>query len=121
MTKSDNNGLSSKQKKALSFFLSGRSEGECCRHAQISRETYYQWLKDPSFRIALSDMRNAIVEDAVEILKIQSVKAVNTLIKLLDVDNPVLQRHVANDILGHVIKFKEIHDIENRLAILESK
>ena len=121
MTKPDNSGLSSKQKKALSFFLSGRSESECCRQAQISRETYYQWLKEQAFKAALSNMRNMIVEDAIETIKGQTTRAVDTLVKLLDVNNPILQRHVANDILSHVARFKELQEIENRLTALEAR
>lgn len=121
MTTSDYSGLSGKQKRALPFFLSGRSEGECCRQAKISRETYYQWLKEPVFKAELSRMRNMIVEDAIEALKGQTTRAVDTLVKLLDVENPTLQRNVANDILSHVARFKELQEIEKRLTALEVK
>ncbi len=120
MTKADKSGLSERQKKAIPFFLGSRSEGDCCSLAQISRQTYYEWLKDPSFRTELSRLRNVVVEDAVETLKFQTSRAIDTLVKLLDVDSPALQRNVANDILHHVVKFKEIQEIEKRLDALET-
>lgn len=92
MTNADQNGLSERQLKALPFFLSSCSETEACRAARIFKQTYYEWLKDPFFKNELKRLRNSIVEDAVEQLKAHTSKAVETLVKLLDVDNFTLQR-----------------------------
>jgi len=78
-------------------------------------------MKQPAFKNELRRLRNLVVEDAVEVLKACTSKAVDTLVGLLDVDNPALQRNVANDILGHIVKFKEMHEIESRLDALEVK
>ncbi len=120
-TKSDKNGLTDKQLKALPHLVAASSEGEGCKKANIARQTYYDWLKIPAFRDELSRLRSSIVEDAVEALKAHTTKAVDTLVKLLDVDHPALQRNVANDILGHVAKYKELQELEQRIEIIEAR
>lgn len=107
--------------KALPFLVAAPSEGEGCRQAQISRQTYYDWLKEPAFKDELRRLRKAVVENALQILQAHTTKAVDTLVKLLDGNNPSLQRNVANDILQHVAKYKEMQEFEERLAILENR
>lgn len=121
MTKPDKNALTERQCKALPFLISSSSEGDGCRQAGIARQTYYEWLKEPGFRAELSRLRNAIVDDALEKLKVHTGSAVDVLIRLLDADNLAIRRNAANDILGHVVKFRELHEIEARLYALESK
>jgi hypothetical protein len=121
MTKSDQNGLSERQRKALPFFVNSCSDVEACRQANISKQTYYEWLKDPRFKAELKRLRNLVIEDAVEQLKAHTSKAVNTLVGLLDVDNSALQRGVANDILTYVARYKEIQELENRIEAIERR
>ncbi|MES1224783.1 MAG: hypothetical protein ABUT20_55340, partial [Bacteroidota bacterium] len=121
MTKSDKSRLTEKQLKALPFLIFSRSAGDGRREAKISRQTYYEWLKEPIFKAELTRFRNLIVEDAIEVLKTHTTKAVNTLVGLLDANNLPLQRNVANDILQHVSKFKELQEIEARLEVLEKQ
>ena len=120
MTESDRNGLTDRQLKALPFFITSTSESKSCRRAGISKQTFYDWLKNPQFRAELTRTRNLVVDDAIEALKGHISKAVQSLVSLLDVaQSPALIRSVANDIIGHVSKFKEIHEIEHRLDSIE--
>ena len=121
MTKSDQNGLSERQQKALPFFVTSCSEAEACRRANISKQTYYEWLKGPLFKSELQRLRNLVTEEAVDQLKTHTTKAVDTLVKLLDVESSSLKRHVANDILSHVAKYKEIQELESRIDALERR
>jgi hypothetical protein len=121
MTKSDQNGLSERQLKALPFFITSCSEIEACRSANISKQTYYDWLKEAPFKAELKRLRDLVIEDAVEQLKAHTSKAVNTLVKLLDADNGALQRGVANDILTYVARYKEIQELETRIEAIESR
>jgi hypothetical protein len=111
--------LSERQLKAIPYLISATSEGEACRQAKIAKHTYYEWLKQPAFKNELHHLRGLVVEDAVETLKARTSKAVDTLVKLLDDPNPTLQRNVANDILNHVAKFKELRELEDRIVVLE--
>jgi predicted DNA-binding protein (UPF0251 family) len=120
MTKSDNLSLSKRQKQALPIFASNLTIEEACERAGISRNTFYEWLKEPQFKLELDRLRNEIVNEAVNHLKITSTKAAKTLGDLLERDDsPTVQRAAANDVLGHVMKFMELKELEDRLADVE--
>ena len=120
MTKSDNLSLSKRQKQALPIFASNLTVEEACERAGISRNTFYEWLKEPQFKSELERLRNEIVNEAVNHLKITSTKAAKTLGNLLERDDsPTVQRAAANDVLGHVMKFMELKELEDRLADIE--
>jgi hypothetical protein len=50
---------------ALPFFISGSSIEGACKEAEISRETYYEWMKQPLFKSELEGLRNEVVSDAI--------------------------------------------------------
>jgi len=121
MTKSDENRLTGRQTKALPHFAASLSIEGACKAANISKETFYNWIKEPLFKAELERLRNEIVDDAVNQLKISTTKAAETLVSLLDrEDRPAIQRAAANDILSHVMKFMELKEIEVRLQTLEA-
>lgn len=120
MTKSDTLSLSKRQEQALPIFASNLTIEEACERAGISRNTFYEWLKEPQFKSELDRLRNEIVNEAVNQLKITSTKAARTLADLLERDDsPTVQRAAANDVLGHVMKFMELKELEDRLADIE--
>ena len=120
MTKSDILSLSKRQKQVLPIFASNLTIEGACERAGISRNTFYEWLKDPQFKLELDRLRNEIVNEAVNHLKITSTKAAKTLADLLERDDsPTVQRSAANDVLGHVMKFMELKELEDRLADIE--
>ena len=121
MTNKDSLELSQKQIAAITFFIGNKSVDEACKEAGISRNAYYEWLKEPAFKDELNRLRNEVVEDAIGQLKTNTTKAANTLVSLLDrEDHPAVQRAAANDILGHVMKFIELKEMEERLINLEN-
>lgn len=106
MTKSD--GLSLKQMRALPIFCSEVNVEKACAQVGISKQTFYQWMKQPTFRIKLRNMRYAIGNQCIELLKIEVKRAADTLVQLLGENNPpAVRRAAANDILNHVLKFRE--------------
>ncbi len=112
--------LSKRQTQALPIFASNLTIEEACERAGISRNTFYEWLKEPQFKLELDRLRNEIVNEAVNHLKITSTKAAKTLGDLLERDDsPTVQRAAANDVLGHVMKFMELEELEDRLADIE--
>lgn len=120
MTESDKLSLSKRQKQALPIFASNLTIEEACERAGISRNTFYEWLKEPQFKSELDRLRNEIVSEAVNHLKVTSTKAAKTLGNLLERDDsPTVQRAAANDVLGHVMKFMELKELEDRLADIE--
>ncbi len=122
MTESDTlqgEKLSERQKKAIPFLLNSPTVEGGCKRAKISRETYYQWLSDPLFKDELKRHRDQVIEEALNVMKANMTKAVNVLVSLLKTENEFLRRAVANDRLGHVLKRKELEDIEKRIEALE--
>lgn len=120
MTESDENQLTPRQILALPFFSANPSIEASCEAAGISKNTYYEWLKNPVFKSELDRIRNEIVNDAVNQLKATTIKAATTLSSLLDRDdNPSVQRAAANDILNHVGRFKELQELQERIEKLE--
>ncbi len=114
-------GLSERQLKAIPGILSAPTIDGGCNKAGISRKTFYEWLKDPAFSEALRRHRDLIVGDALDMLKHSMTKAVETLVGLLDdgESNSYMKRLVSNDVIGHVLKARELEDLEKRIARIE--
>ena len=79
MTDRDKQELTPKQKSSLPFFAGTKNVDEACKEAGISRNRYYEWLKEPGFREELNRLRDEVVADAVGQLKTSTTKAATTL------------------------------------------
>lgn len=112
--------LTPKQRAALPFFVGSKTVEEACKEAGISRNRYYEWLKEPGFSGELNRVREEIVFEAIGQLKASATKAVSTLCNLMDrTECPSVQRAAANDVLSHIMKFKELQELEKRLDEVE--
>ena len=124
MTESDKNkgqNLTERQLKAIPHLVASSSYEKGCRKARISRNTFYEWLKDPVFKAELKRQRDTVIEEALETLKSSMTNAVKVLLELLDeTKNEYLKRNVAKDIIGYVIKAKEIEDLDKRITEIEN-
>jgi hypothetical protein len=69
--------------------------------------------------VYLSDARKKLLDRALEKLTGISMKAVNTLEKLLSAESEAVRRAAANDVLGHALKYRELSEIEARLESVE--
>ena len=123
MTKahSQDGELTERQVKAIPHLVASASYEKGCRAAGISRNALYDWLKDPTFKAALKSQRDQVIESALDTLKGHISGAVEALVKLLRTKNGYLRRSVANDIIGHVLKGRELEDLERRIAHLEEQ
>ena len=123
MTKSDtkeDQGLTNKQLKAVPHLITSKTLKEGCKKARISRQTLYTWLQDPTFKQEFRNQRDVIIEEALEDLKGNLTKAIQTLINLLDkTDSDPLKRYLAKDIIDYVMKARELGDLEERLVKIE--
>jgi hypothetical protein len=114
------NELTAKQKTALPIIATTSGVLEACRLCEIGRDSYYQWMAIPAFKNAVDKLRNEVVSASFFELKKQSIRAVMTLVELLDLqDEPNIRRQAANDVLNHLAKFTELADIESRIEALE--
>lgn len=114
------NELTRLQQMVLPFLLSSRTIEAAAKSAGVSAKQVFSWLKQPRFKAELDNLREAVVIDAIGQLKANTTKAALTLCNLMDRDDcPSVQRAAANDVLNHVVKFKEIQELEKRLDEVE--
>jgi len=126
MTNQDNNSglLSEKQLKALPLIVAARTMTEAAEKTGLARNTLYEWLRIPAFKAELQRQRDLVVEEALEQLKMNAVKAVDNLGALLDHQHEGFRRTVSLDVIQHAFKAREqkkIADLENKVADLEKQ
>lgn len=120
MTENDKAGLNERQIKALPFFAACTTYEEACRRAEISRNTFYEWLKDPSFKSELNRLRDSIIEESVAILKTSATEAMVKLVQLMrgsSSDN--VQRMAAKDLLDYLISYREHYELAEDIRELK--
>ncbi len=116
--------ISDKQLSAIPLIIAARTITEASDKTGVSRNTLYEWLKIPAFKAELQRQREVIVDEALEQLKMNVVKAVDNLGALLDHEHNGFRRTVSLDIVTLAMKAREqtkIAHLEKRLADLENK
>ena len=111
--------MTERQLKAIPHIVTASTYTEGIKNAKVSRKAFYAWMKDPEFKAELVRQRHQIADEAFGILEQSMTQAVESLTGLLKTDDDRLKRQVCNDILEHVLKYKEIRQLEERLAVLE--
>jgi hypothetical protein len=91
---------------------------EHIKKAKINKTTLYKWLKEPEFKAELDRQRDEIVSEAFGVLSQGLTKAVTGL---LDTKDDRLKRLVCKDIIEHILKRKEIEDLNERLTEIENQ
>ena len=107
-TRTKDDALSLKQMKAITLLLTRPSREAVIKEVEISSETLYRWMRDPDFKAELARQQNEVINEAINILKTSMTKAADTLVALLDEKGGELRRRVANDIISHVLKAREL-------------
>ena len=116
-----NQKLSPRQIQVLPHILSSPSYEEAARRSGVSAKQIHEWLKDRDFKLELEKQRNQMTNNAINILKMNTTKAAETLGELLSSSNEAVKRGAANDILHHVRNFQELQELEDRIAVLEEQ
>ena len=108
--------LTARQLKAIPIIVTSPTYSEACKKAKLNRTTFYKWLKNPEFKAELGRQRDEVAAEAFGVLSQGLTKAVETLVGLLDNKDDRLKRLAAKDIIGFIIRHKEIEDLDKRLA-----
>jgi transposase-like protein len=103
---------------AIPFLVKCKSHAEAAREIGVSEKQIYEWLKDPEFKAEIERQRNELTEFAINILRTNVSKAAQALADLVSSENEVVRRGACNDILDHLLRFKE-KDHEARILALE--
>lgn len=118
---SQNPTLSGKQLKAIPLILSARNIREGCKKAHINRDTFYSWMKEPTFKNEFENQRKEIISAALDELRGLAGEAVSVLRGLLKAENETIRFKTAIAIVENVLKTMEIEDLKNRLDEIERR
>jgi transposase len=111
--------LNNRQLKAIPLLIGCDTVEDAARKTGVSKGTLYEWMKKDEFNNAVSSARKKLLDKAMNKLMSASMKAVITLEKLLDAESESVRRAAANDVLGHILKYRELSEIEDRLETVE--
>ena len=113
--------LTDRQAKFLPIVVAHPTYAEACRKGRVSRDTLYEWLKDPAFRAELDRQRSELATQGLALLSQSVTKAVETLVGLLDGADGRLRRLAARDILDQHMKFRELDELTRRIESIEER
>jgi hypothetical protein len=113
--------LTARQTKFLPVLLASPTYTEACKAGRVSRNTLYEWLRQPPFKDELAKRRDELVEEGFTLLSQSVVRAVETLVGLLDGSDVRVRRLAAKDILDQHVKFKELADLSARIERIEER
>jgi phage terminase small subunit len=113
--------LTARQLKFLPVLLESPTYAAACKAGRVSRDTLYEWLKDPTFKAELERQRDELVAQGFALLSQSVGKAVETLVGLLDTGDGRLKRLAARDILDQHVKFRELDDLTRRIEAIEER
>ena len=115
--------VSAKQHRAITALLTSKSVTEAAAATGQGERTIYRWLSEPDFRQALSAAEGDLIDVATRRLLQLQGGALDTLEALLAEDADVsagLRLRGAQITLDHLLKLREMRDIEQRLQALEA-
>jgi len=115
--------LSPKQRKALESLLTSGNVADAATAANCTRGTLYRWMQLPVFQDALREGEAEALESLSRALVSLGDKATETLRAAMDdIKAPWGVRvRGADVVLTHILRLRELIDIESRLAALEQR
>jgi hypothetical protein len=115
-------GLTPKQHKALAALLSEPTVTAAAAKVGIGERTLHTWLHEPAFDEAYTALRHEAVGLAVGRLQHATGIAVDALVDVLDTEPPApaaVRVSAAKVIIEYAIRFRELDELESRIAQLE--
>jgi len=113
--------LTPRQAKFLPILLASPTYTAACQAGRVSRDTLYEWLRDPVFKAELERQRDELVAQGFALLSQSVCRAVETLVGLLDAGDGRLKRLAARDILDQHVKFRELDELTRRIEAIEER
>jgi hypothetical protein len=111
--------LTRRQLRAIAAILDAPSMEAAARRARVGRSTLYTWLRDPAFQDELMRRQREIFDAALCRLKCLVGDAVKGLGDLIDAESENVKRAACRDILDAALKLKELHEVDERLTVIE--
>lgn len=114
--------LTNKQVKAIAALLNARTVTEACQAAKIGRSTLARWLKDSTFKQALSEAENEALKESSRILLTGNNDAIDAIFDLMtNGKTESIRLRAASEWLAQSNKFRETISLEDRISALEER
>lgn len=114
--------LTARQQRAVRALLTCKSVGDAAASSGVGERTLYRWLTDPAFRVALAAAEGDLLDAATRRLLGLQEQAISTLERMLadgSAASDTVKLRAAEQVLSHLLKLRELRDIEQRLTALE--
>ena len=116
--------LTAKQQRAVQALLTAKSVSAAALAAHVGERTLFRWLTEPAFRAALTAAESNLIDAATRrLLQLQGA-ALDTLEALLGDGSDAsagVRLRAAQVALEHLLRLRELRDIEQRLTALEAQ
>lgn len=126
MPKQDKGGqreLTPKERKVIAALLTGGNVARAAQIAKVSERTIRRMMTRAEFRAALDEQTEKAIEAAARMLADASGAAVLTLREISTSRSATDGARVraSDSILSHMLRVRELHEIERRLSELEAR
>ena len=112
--------LSKNQKKALASLIEYRTIKAAAAGCGLSDKTIQRYLRDPVFKSALAQRETDMVQEAGRTLVAGQMLALKTLFNIMEHGrSETAQRLAASTWMNLVLRWRELKNIEERIAELE--
>lgn len=113
--------LSDKQIKFIDLYFKDYTIQNICKKLDISRQTYYNYLKDESVKQKIREIRTEILKDTSKHLQNNLKLCSSELIKIIKNKEvaPQIKINAINSVFNNYNKLAEIVDITERLNNIE--
>ncbi len=111
--------LTARKKHAIPLVMAARSIEEGCRTAGITRQTWYNWMKDEGFVNEVYRRRERVISEALDRLRTSVAGAVEGLVDLVHAEENNIRLRACGEVLDYFMKARELEEIERRVAVLE--
>ena len=102
----------------LEIIKSGNVE-TACKQVGITRQTYYNWLKQPGFGKELKRQQDEVYETSVSGMKLLFAQAVEAQQRLLNSQDERIVIRASNAIISNSLKVLEANSLKDRLNAIE--
>lgn len=121
MTDAEN--LTDKQLKFIDLYFKEPDIKVICKELNITRQTYYNWLKDDNVKDAINKMRVDTLQNTSIFLQDNLKTCSNKLMDIINSDNttPQVKINAINSVFSNCYKLTEQVDILTRLDEIEDR
>lgn len=117
----ENGKLTKRQKQGLDALLRHGTVRAAAAETMIGERTLYRWCTEvPAFQAELRQHQSAVLDETGRALTGLAMGAVGVYENLLEHYDARVQLRAADSVMSHLIRIRELVDIERRLAELEA-